>query len=318
MSAQAAKVICLYGPTAAGKTDLAMALHDRLDGDIISVDSALIYRGMDIGTAKPTADELARAPHQLIDICDPSERYSAAQFAADAKAAIAVSLARGRTPILVGGTMLYYKALLEGFSDLPDANPEVRAALQQQLEQQGAQALHGQLAAIDPVSAARIHPNDPQRLLRALEVYQISGQSLTALSQQRHGALDVPVQQLAVAPKERQTLHDRIAQRFSIMLEQGFVDEVKALRARGDLHLDLPSMRCVGYRQVWQYLDGDLTHAEMVANGIAATRQLAKRQLTWLRGWPGVTWLQPEQSDLLAQALQALQKPADRFSELQA
>lgn len=316
MSAAPGKVICLYGPTAAGKTDLAIALHEALDGDIISVDSALIYRGMDIGTAKPSAAELARAPHQLIDICDPAERYSAAEFAADAKVAIENALQQGRTPILVGGTMLYYKALLEGFSDLPDADAKVRAALQQQLEQQGSPALHQQLETIDPVSAARIHPNDPQRLLRALEVYQISGKTLTELSQQRYGALDVPVQQLAVAPQQRQVLHDRIARRFSIMLEQGFVDEVKALRARGDLHLDLPSMRCVGYRQVWQYLDGDLSHDEMVAAGIAATRQLAKRQLTWLRGWPGVTWLQPEQGNLLAQALQALQKPADRFSEL--
>lgn len=308
-------IICLYGPTAAGKTDLAIALHEHLNGDIISVDSALIYRDMNIGTAKPTATELARAPHRLIDICDPAESYSAAQFATDAKREIDAILAAGRTPILVGGTMLYFKALLEGFSDLPESQPEVRAALQAELEERGSQALHDDLKVIDSVSAERIHPNDPQRILRALEVFRISGRSLTELSQSRTGALNLPVKQLAIAPQQRQTLHQRIADRFELMLQNGFIEEVKALRQRGDLHLDLPSMRCVGYRQVWQYLDDELSYDQMVEKGVVATRQLAKRQLTWLRGWPGVTWLQPEAGKVLAQAQQALAQPAQVFSE---
>lgn len=308
-------IICLYGPTAAGKTDLAIALHEQLNGAIVSVDSALIYRDMDIGTAKPTAAELARAPHRLINICDPAESYSAAQFASDAKREIAAILAQGRTPILVGGTMLYFKALLEGFSDLPESQPEVRAALQHELDSHGSQALHDDLKVIDPVSAARIHPNDPQRILRALEVFRISGHSLTELSQTRHGALALPVKQLAIAPQQRQTLHQRIAKRFELMLQNGFIDEVAALRQRGDLHLNLPAMRCVGYRQVWQHLDGELSYDQMVEKGVVATRQLAKRQLTWLRSWPGVTWLQPEVSNVMTQVNQALAQPAQIFSE---
>lgn len=296
-----AKVICLYGPTAAGKTALAIEMVEALNCDIISVDSAMIYRGMDIGTAKPSAAELARAPHQLIDICDPVESYSAAQFAADAKQAIDASLAAGRTPLLVGGTMLYFKALLEGFSALPESDAAVRSSLQAELEASGTVELHQQLADIDPVSAGRIHPNDPQRILRALEVHRLTGNTMTELSQERHGALAHNVLQLAVAPASRAVLHDRIAQRFRSMLEQGFVDEVRALKARGDLHLDLPSMRSVGYRQAWQYLDGELTEAELVERGVIATRQLAKRQLTWLRGWTGVQWLDVEQGDMLAQ-----------------
>ncbi len=296
-------VICLYGPTAAGKTGLAIELSQQLGADIVSVDSALIYRGMDIGTAKPSVAELEAAPHRLIDICDPAERYSAAQFASDAKREIEAILARGRVPLLVGGTMMYFKTLLEGMSQLPAADARVRAALTARLDAEGGAVLHAELAQIDPTSAARIHPNDPQRLIRALEVYQLSGQSLTELTQSRSGGLDYPVLQLAVAPTEREVLHQRIALRFQQMLEQGFIDEVKALRERNDLHLDLPALRSVGYRQVWQYLDGDYDYETMVDKGIFATRQLAKRQLTWLRKWPGVKWFDSLAPDLTEQAL---------------
>lgn len=306
-------VVCLFGPTAAGKTALAMALQEQLNGQLISVDSALIYRGMDIGTAKPSAAEQQLAPHRLIDICDPSERYSAADFATDAKAEIERALAGGKVPILVGGTMLYFKALLEGFSDLPAADEKVRASLQQQLQQQGQQALHARLQTIDPVSAARIHPNDPQRLLRALEVYELTGRSLTELSQQRHGQLTYPVQQIGLIPADRSVLHQRIELRFDEMLAHGFIDEVQALRARGDLHLDMPSMRCVGYRQVWQYLDGTVNASQMREQGVAATRQLAKRQLTWLRGWPQVQVVDPLASDADAQLKRALAQPACKY-----
>ena len=306
-------VICLYGPTAAGKTGLAIELVERGQCEIISVDSALIYRGMDIGTAKPTATELARAPHRLIDIVDPSQSYSAAEFAKDAKQAIKEIQQAGKTPLLVGGTMLYFKALLEGFSDLPETDPELREQLQQRLQNEGSIALHGELKSIDPVSAARIHPNDPQRITRALQVYLQTGKTLTELTQTRVGALSQPIWQIAVAPTDRAILHERIALRFTQMLEAGLLEEVAALRARGDLHLDLPSMRCVGYRQVWQYLDGSISYAEMVEQGIAATRQLAKRQLTWLRKWPGVNWLDAEQDNLLQAACDILQQPPQKF-----
>ncbi|MDX1706722.1 tRNA (adenosine(37)-N6)-dimethylallyltransferase MiaA [Pseudidiomarina sp.] len=308
-------VICLYGPTAAGKTGLAIELCQRLPCDIISVDSALIYRGMDIGTAKPTAEELARAPHRLIDICDPAESYSAAQFAKDARSHIEAIIEKGRIPLLVGGTMLYFKALLEGMSELPEADPTIRQQLQSLLDEQGSRYLHSQLQLIDPPSAARIHPNDPQRLIRALEVWRSSGHSLTELSQQRRGALPYPIWQLAVAPPDRSVLHQRIALRFQLMLEQGLLDEVKALRERPDLHLDLPALRCVGYRQVWQYLDGEFSYEEMLDRGVFATRQLAKRQLTWLRKWPGIHWLNTQSDDLPGQALAYLQKPPQHFAD---
>ena len=311
-----AKVICLYGPTAAGKTALAIALAEQLPAELISVDSALIYRGMDIGTAKPSAAELARAPHRLIDICDPGESYSAAQFALHARQHIDDIIAAGRTPLLVGGTMLYFKALLEGMSTLPVADPAIRAELQQQLSQQGSAALHQQLALVDPVSAARIHPNDPQRISRALEVFRCSGQSLTALSQQRHGALPYPVLQLAVAPQQRAYLHQRIELRFRQMVSAGLQAEVEKLRARGDLHKDLPAIRSVGYRQMWEYLDGDYSYDEMINRGIFASRQLAKRQLTWLRKWPGVHWLDSLAVDVEQQALQLCQQPGQLFTTL--
>lgn len=308
-------VICLYGPTAAGKTGLAIALTQHLPCDIISVDSALIYRGMDIGTAKPNAAELAQAPHRLIDICDPAESYSAAQFAADARREIDDIIARGRIPLLVGGTMLYFKALLEGMSQLPQADAVIRATLNQELEQRGGQALHDELATIDATSAARIHPNDPQRLIRALEVYRITGMTLTELTAERHGALPYPIIQLAVAPSDRAVLHERIALRFRQMIEQGFLDEVEKLRRRSDLHLDLPALRCVGYRQAWQYLDGEFSYDEMIDRGIFATRQLAKRQLTWLRKWPSVHWLDTEADDLVEQALAYCKQSPQLFTQ---
>jgi tRNA dimethylallyltransferase len=309
--------IFLMGPTAAGKTDLALALADVLPCELISVDSALIYRGMDIGTAKPDRATLARYPHRLIDIRDPAESYSAAEFRADALAAMAEITARGRIPLLVGGTMLYFKALLEGLADMPGADPAVRAELEARAAVEGWQALHRELAEIDPESAARIHPNDPQRLTRALEVYRVSGLSMTAHRQQQAaensgcgapGMAHLPytVAHFAIAPEQRQVLHARIAQRFHLMLEQGFVEEVEALRRRGDLHAGLPSIRAVGYRQVWDYLDGTLDRDEMTQRGIIATRQLAKRQFTWLRSWENLHWLDSLASDNLSCALKYL------------
>ncbi|MBL0950043.1 MAG: tRNA (adenosine(37)-N6)-dimethylallyltransferase MiaA [Pseudomonas sp.] len=310
--------IFLMGPTAAGKTDLALELARVLPCDLISVDSALIYRGMDIGTAKPERAVLDEFPHALIDIRDPSESYSAAEFRADALAAMAESAARGRIPLLVGGTMLYYKALLEGLADMPSADPAIRAELEARALAEGWDVLHRELAAVDPESAARIHPNDPQRLTRALEVYRVSGLSMTGHRRRQAagnpdkgtsggGQLPYTVAQLAIAPAQRQILHDRIAQRFRAMLEQGFVEEVEALRSRSDLHAGLPSIRAVGYRQVWEYLDGELSREQMVERGLIATRQLAKRQFTWLRGWDGLHWLDSLACDNLSRALKYLE-----------
>ncbi|UZE06832.1 tRNA (adenosine(37)-N6)-dimethylallyltransferase MiaA [Pseudomonas corrugata] len=309
--------IFLMGPTAAGKTDLAIELTKVLPCELISVDSALVYRGMDIGTAKPSKELLAEFPHRLIDILDPAEAYSAADFRRDALQAMTDITARGRIPLLVGGTMLYYKALIDGLADMPAADPEVRAQIEEEAARLGWQALHEQLALIDPESAARIHPNDPQRLSRALEVYRVSGQSMTALRQRQSaqsteaaasGLQQLPytVANLAIAPANRQVLHRRIEQRFTLMLEQGFIDEVVALRERSDLHAGLPSIRAVGYRQVWDYLDGKLTSAEMKERGIIATRQLAKRQFTWLRSWSDLHWLDSLDCDNLPRALKYL------------
>ncbi|ALQ01136.1 tRNA (adenosine(37)-N6)-dimethylallyltransferase MiaA [Pseudomonas brassicacearum] len=309
--------IFLMGPTAAGKTDLAIELTKVLPCELISVDSALVYRGMDIGTAKPSKELLAEFPHRLIDILDPAEAYSAADFRRDALQAMAEITARGRIPLLVGGTMLYYKALVDGLADMPAADPEVRAQIEEEAARLGWQALHEQLAIIDPESAARIHPNDPQRLSRALEVYRVSGQSMTTLRQRQSaqsteaaasGLQQLPytVANLAIAPANRQVLHRRIEQRFTLMLEQGFIDEVVALRERSDLHAGLPSIRAVGYRQVWDYLDGKLTSAEMQERGIIATRQLAKRQFTWLRSWTDLHWLDSLDCDNLPRALKYL------------
>ena len=306
-------VIAIYGPTASGKTALSLALCEQMDCEIISVDSALIYRGMNIGTAKPSTAEQAQVPHHLLDIRDPVETYSAADFQKDALALIEDIQQRGKVPLLVGGTMLYFKALLEGLSDLPESDVGVRQKLTDDLHAKGLAELHNQLQQVDPVSAKRIHPNDPQRILRALEVYEISGKSLTELTKERHGQLDKPIYQFAVAPAERHVLHERIEQRFDQMLAQPFEDEVKELFERPDLHPDLPSIRSVGYRQMWQYLAGQLSYEEMRERGIIATRQLAKRQMTWLRGWPGVHWLTTGESDMEAKVLEVIQQPAKKF-----
>lgn len=287
--------IFLMGPTASGKTALAIELRKHLPVEIISVDSALIYRGMDIGTAKPTAEELSQAPHRLIDILDPSLPYSAADFRRDALKVMGEITAQGKIPLLVGGTMLYFKALLEGLSPLPSADANVRAQIEQIAQEHGWNEIHRRLAEVDPVAAARIHPNDPQRLSRALEVYLISGQTLTEMTQTAGEELPYNVFQFAIAPQDRKILHERIEQRFHLMIDAGFEEEVRALYLRGDLHVDLPSIRCVGYRQMWSYLDGEISHDEMVYRGICATRQLAKRQITWLRSWENVHWLDSEQ-----------------------
>lgn len=295
-------IFTLMGPTASGKTALAMALSDHYPIDIISVDSALIYRGMDIGTAKPSKSELNIYPHKLIDIKDPIDSYSAADFRHDALIQIASSLRNNRIPLLVGGTMLYFKALLEGLSPLPPANENIRKAIEEKAQQEGWQSIHAELVKVDPISAARIHPNDPQRLNRALEVYLISGRSLTDLTQDKGDALvDYNVVEFAVECTDRDLLHHRIEQRFHNMLAEGFEQEVKQLMDRGNLNLNLPSMRCVGYRQMWEYLSGEMSYDEMVFKGICATRQLAKRQITWLRGWKSrIEWVKSDDSmDLL-------------------
>jgi tRNA dimethylallyltransferase len=278
----------LMGPTASGKTDLAIALCENLPCEVISVDSALIYRGMSIGTAKPTADELIKTPHKLIDILDPAQSYSVAEFRKDAILAMQDITARGNIPLLVGGTMMYYKALIDGLSPLPVSDQSVRTIIQAQAEASGWQALHQQLSQIDPTSAKRIHPNDPQRLIRALEVYQLTQRSMTELMATKSDPIPYNIKQFCIAPDDRKVLHQRIAQRFQLMVDTGFQNEVEKLKNRGDLHLNLPSIRCVGYRQMWQYLDGDYDFNEMREKSIAATRQLAKRQLTWLRGWENI------------------------------
>ena len=285
--------IFLMGPTASGKSALAMELVQRLPCDIISVDSALVYRGMDIGTAKPTAAELAVAPHRLIDLLDPTQAYSAADFCRDALREMAAITAAGRIPLLVGGTMLYYKALLEGLSPLPEADPQIRSQIEAEAQDVGWAALHQQLLQLDPVAGARIHPNDPQRLSRALEVFRITGKTLTELTQQQGSELPYRTLQYAIAPSDRAVLRQRIAERFDAMLAQGFEAEVRQLFERGDLTPDLPSIRCVGYRQMWDYLAGVIDYEEMRYRGTVATNQLAKRQLTWLRGWSHpLTWLE--------------------------
>ncbi|WP_298442091.1 tRNA (adenosine(37)-N6)-dimethylallyltransferase MiaA [uncultured Ferrimonas sp.] len=298
--------ICIMGPTASGKTDLAIALRQHLPVELISVDSALIYKQMDIGSAKPTAAELTQAPHRLIDILDPSESYSAADFVADAHREMAKIVADGKIPLLVGGTMLYFKALIEGLSPLPSADATIRAQIEAEAEQLGWQALHQQLAEVDPISAERIHPNDPQRLLRALEVYRISGKSMTELTKVKAPPSPYRYVQFAIAPSDRAVLHQRIEQRFLAMLQQPFEQEVHALMARGDLDTNLPSIRCVGYRQMWSYLSGEIDRDTMVAQGVAATRQLAKRQLTWLRGWGELDWLESGDDDNVGKVLRKL------------
>jgi tRNA dimethylallyltransferase len=301
-------VICLMGPTASGKTALAMELADKLPCELVSVDSALIYHGMDIGTAKPTQDELARYPHRLVDIIDPAQSYSAADFCRDALAIIDDIRSRQKIPLLVGGTMMYFKSLIEGISPLPPADSNIRAQIEQEAESLGWSHLHQQLASFDADAAARIHANDPQRLTRAIEVYRLTGKSLSELTQVKGPRLEGDIVQLAIAPQDRKVLHQRIEQRFLQMLELGFEEEVKTLKERSDLHEDLPSIRCVGYRQMWQYLNGDCDRDEMIYRGICATRQLAKRQLTWLRGWPGIHWLDTDAKDNFSQVLEILKQ----------
>ncbi len=308
--------IALAGPTASGKTAAALAIARRWPVEIISVDSALVYRGMDIGTAKPTPDELATVAHHLIDIRDPLNAYSAAEFVLDAKRLMREISARGRRPLLVGGTMLYFKALMQGIDDMPKADPGVRALIALQAQTKGWPAMHAELAKVDPITAARLQPQDSQRISRALEVFRISGQPLSFF-QTRHTAKDVAkdaadtnvnFRLISLEPLERSWLHARIAARFDAMLAAGFMDEVKALRARGDLHADLPSMRCVGYRQAWEALDGDFPMHELRDKGIFATRQLAKRQITWLRSMPERHVVACDAPDALEQVLALVSK----------
>ena len=301
----------LMGPTASGKSQLALALCERFDAEIVSVDSAQVYRGMDIGTAKPDAATRARVPHHLLDLCDPAEAYSAARFREDALRAIAGIRARGRVPLLVGGTMLYFRALQQGLSDLPPADPQFRARLAEEARRQGWPALHARLARLDPDSAARLHPNDAQRIQRALEIVELGGAPVGALQARKAGlALGGPVVKVALNPAERSVLHERIAARFYDMMRAGFLDEVARLRARGDLHADLPSMRAVGYRQLWAHLDGAWDLATAVARGIAATRQFAKRQLTWLRAEPDLAWHDPRDAGLPARVAEQIRAAA--------
>ncbi|WP_027147491.1 tRNA (adenosine(37)-N6)-dimethylallyltransferase MiaA [Methylobacter marinus] len=301
--------IFLMGPTASGKTALAVQLARTLNGEIISVDSALVYRGMDIGTAKPTLAERGGIPHYLIDILDPAESFSTGQFRDQALALMADIAGRGKLPILVGGTMLYFNALNSGLAVLPEADEAVRAKLDQELEQFGKEALHARLARVDPESAARIHPNDPQRIQRALEVYEISGRPMTSFFTEAQ-AQDIPYRKikLIIAPPDRKILHDIIAQRFRIMLEQGLVEEVEALFKRGDLTEKMPSIRAVGYRQVWAYLSGEYDYDTLVEKGIVATRQLAKRQFTWLRREIDAANFETGQPDLLERVLAEVRK----------
>jgi tRNA dimethylallyltransferase len=283
--------VAIMGPTASGKTAAALAIARERPVEIISVDSALVYRGMDIGTAKPTAEELAAVPHHLIDIIDPLDAYSVAQFRADAIRLVAEIVARGKLPLLVGGTMMYFKGMTEGLDDLPTASPEVRAAIEAEAERIGWPGMHTKLRAVDPVTAERLKPNDAQRINRALEIFTLSGKPMSELLTGRPQlALPFELVSYALEPSDRSVLHSRIALRFDQMLgesdDEGLVPEVARLRARGDLNPALPSMRCVGYRQAWEYLDGRITRDALRETGIIATRQLAKRQLTWLRAMP--------------------------------
>jgi tRNA dimethylallyltransferase len=301
--------IALVGPTASGKTAAALALAQSLEpqggAEIISIDSALVYRGMDIGTAKPSREELAAVPHHLIDTLDPLHSYSAAEFAKDATRLIHDIRARGKTPLLVGGTMLYLKALLEGLNDIPAANPEIRAQIQEEAERIGWPALHARLAQVDPQTAARLAPGDSQRIGRALEVWTATGQTLTSFHQSAKAqAPDWHIPIISLEPQDRAWLHQRIALRFEQMMAAGFMDEVKALRARGDLNPDLPSMRCVGYRQAWEGLDENWPEADILERGIFATRQLAKRQMTWLRSMPGRRVVNAQAADAVQQVTQ--------------
>jgi tRNA dimethylallyltransferase len=305
--------IFLMGPTASGKTALAIELRRRFGVDIISVDSALVYRSMDIGTAKPDAATLCEAPHALIDIRDPLESYSAAEFREDALAEMAKITAQGRVPLLAGGTMLYFQALSRGLAVLPAADPALRSSLESQARKSGWAAMHKKLAVQDPEIAERIHPNDPQRIQRALEVIELSGRKMSDL--QKEQAVQEPdfrILRIIACPQPRAVLHERIEKRFHQMLREGFLDEARALHGRGDLNRHLPSMRCVGYRQAWSYLEGEINFEEMQFKAIAATRQLAKRQITWLRRESDALWYDP----VVETALDSVFGEVEEFLEL--
>ncbi len=298
----AARAYCLLGPTASGKSRLALELAARLPIEIVSIDSAQVYRGMDVGTAKPSRAERERVPHHLIDVLDPDERYSAAQFRADALVAVEDILSRKKIPLLVGGTMLYYRTLVTGLDALPAADPAVRAALDEEATRRGWPALHAELAKIDPQAALRLAPNDAQRIQRALEIWRVTGRSMSSLQTARVAALPFALKSFSIVPADRAELHQRIAARFDAMLKAGLVEELKSLRERHALTPELPSMRCVGYRQAWGYLEGEYGADEMRAKAIAATRQLAKRQMTWLRSLKEVQPLaEPSAARLAAQ-----------------
>ncbi len=301
---QKPKVVFVMGPTASGKTDLAMQLCDQLPCELVSVDSAMVFKGMDIGTAKPSPEELASYPHRLVDIIDPAEAYSAAQFREDALSAIEEIQAANRFPVLVGGTMLYFNALKQGLAKLPEADPEIRQRIEEEAAERGWPAIHARLAEVDPEGAERLKPNDAQRLQRALEVFELTGRAISDhWREQEEAELPFDIVPIALAPDDRSVLHDRIELRFDLMLKAGFEDEVRALWQRGDLHVGMPSIRCVGYRQMWSWFEGEYDQETMRYKGIVATRQLAKRQLTWLRGWDDVHWLPTGERNLLARAL---------------
>jgi len=303
----APKVIAIMGPTASGKTAAALAIAEQIPCEIISVDSALIYREMDIGSAKPSAAELAAVPHHLIDIIDPAASYSVAQFRTDVLILVDQIIARNKMPLLVGGTMMYFKVLMDGLGDLPSANLAIRAKLDAEIAEHGIARLHARLAQLDPITAKRLPPGDTQRIQRALEIIEQTGQPLSTLfAQQTTAKPALDIRAFSLEPSDRSVLHQRIAQRFDLMLEQGFLDEVLALRERGDLNLTMPSMRCVGYRQAWEHLDGDYDYAEFRERGIIATRQLAKRQLTWLRSMPERIVFDSLQTDTLQHIVQRL------------
>ncbi|TVQ69283.1 MAG: tRNA (adenosine(37)-N6)-dimethylallyltransferase MiaA [Oceanospirillales bacterium] len=296
------------GPTASGKTDLAMQIADHLPVELISVDSALIYKGMDLGTAKPDSETLQRYPHQLVDIKDPSESYSAAEFREDVLRLIQQAQENGRLPLLVGGTMMYFNALLKGMAELPASDPELRAELDQRIKNEGIERLHAQLQVLDPESAKRLHPTDTQRVQRALEVFLLTGKSLTSHWQAQQ-KVELPFEPLCIGlmPADRAWLHQRIALRFQIMLAAGFEQEVASLYQRGDLHEGLPSIRCVGYRQMWQYFKGQLNYQQMSEKSVVATRQLAKRQYTWLRSWNNLHQLSQHKQNNLQDCLKLIE-----------
>lgn len=307
-------VIFLMGPTASGKTSVAVDMFKRLPVEIVSVDSAMVYRGMDIGTAKPGPDILRIAPHHLIDICDPAQVYSAGKFRDDALEVIRAIHKRNKIPLLVGGTGLYFRSLEQGISELPEANPAIRGRLESEAGEIGWQMMHARLASIDPESAGRIHPNDPQRIQRALEVYEISGKPLSSFfSEGRQTALPYPLKKIIISPADRQVIHKRVKRRFMEMIELGLVEEVRGLYRREDIDASLPAMRMVGYRQVWRYLEGLINRQQMLEHAIVATRQLAKRQLTWLRAESNSHWFDSTNVQLLDKILKFLKEDSNLF-----